>query len=243
MPPGCTITLSSTLTLTQNVTIHGEGATISGGNAVRVLLVNSGVSLTLDNLTIANANTSGSGGGIANAGTLTITNTTFSNNGAPDGGAIYQEAGAVNVLAVLTVTNSTFSGNSASGGGAIFTNGINATLTNTIVANSTGGNCAGTITDKGGNLADDNTCGVTQVTSAALNLGSLANNGGPTQTFALGAGSTAIDHSTCLQITDQRGLLRPDPLDAGVTTNCDSGAYESRTQPTRRRQPQLTPQR
>jgi len=57
----------------------------------------------------------------------------------------------------------------------------------------------------------------------------LQPNGGPTQTIALGAGSSAIDFTTCLQTTDQRGdgFPRPDPLDTGATTKCDAGAYES----------------
>jgi len=66
-------------------------------------------------------------------------------------------------------------------------------------------------------------------------LGSLQNNGGPTQTMALLSGSPAIDvgnpagctdglgHSLK---TDQRGMPRPDPEDKG---GCDMGAYESQS--------------
>jgi hypothetical protein len=55
-------------------------------------------------------------------------------------------------------------------------------------------------------------------------LGPLANNGGPTQTMALGAGSSAVDivpTVACGVTTDQRGIERP--FGAG----CDAGAYES----------------
>ncbi len=62
-----------------------------------------------------------------------------------------------------------------------------------------------------------------------MRLGSLANNGGPTQTHALLAGSDAIDAGNpatpgsggdaCLA-TDQRGVARPQ----GAT--CDIGAFE-----------------
>ena len=69
------------------------------------------------------------------------------------------------------------------------------TLKNTIVANSpTGGNCYGTITDGGGNLSyPDTTCpGI----NGDPMLGPLQNNGGPTETMALGPGSAAIDAGT-----------------------------------------------
>ncbi len=60
-------------------------------------------------------------------------------------------------------------------------------------------------------------------------LGPLANNGGPTQTHALLAGSPAIDAGNpatpgsggnACEATDQRGYARP----AGLA--CDIGAYE-----------------
>jgi hypothetical protein len=54
----------------------------------------------------------------------------------------------------------------------------------------------------------------------------LANNGGPTQTMALGAGSAAIDAGPSFPIvcpvTDQRGDLRPDASEQA----CDIGAFE-----------------
>jgi len=59
------------------------------------------------------------------------------------------------------------------------------------------------------------------------NLGSLADNGGPTQTFALLTGSSAInagDSTTCVASPvsnlDQRGVTRPQGA------QCDIGAYE-----------------
>jgi hypothetical protein len=49
-------------------------------------------------------------------------------------------------------------------------------------------------------------------------LDPLADNGGPTETMALRAGSPAIDLGSGCPPRDQRGVPR-----AGV---CDSGAYE-----------------
>jgi hypothetical protein len=69
---------------------------------------------------------------------------------------------------------------------------------------------------------------IENATPAQLNLQELDNNGGPTRTVALGAGSTAINHipaADCLnsqglqQETDQRGISR-------VGSDCDVGAFE-----------------
>jgi hypothetical protein len=138
------------------------------------------------------------------------------------------------------VTNTTFSGNTSavtSDGGGIANFGA-LTLKNSIIANSgTGGDChnggAGSLTADSHNLADDNTCSsATQKTSVQINLQSLAGNGGPTQTMALGAGSAAIDagnDTVCIAAPvnnlDQRGVTRPQG------SHCDIGAYELLTFP------------
>ncbi|MEJ5223832.1 MAG: CSLREA domain-containing protein, partial [Anaerolineales bacterium] len=89
-----TITLGSSLpTIVSGqgtLTIDGGGnITVSGNNLYRVMQVNSGADLTLQNLTIANGNAGlGSGGGIVNNGTLTVTGSTFSGNSADLGGGI-----------------------------------------------------------------------------------------------------------------------------------------------------------
>ena len=91
--------------------------------------------------------------------------------------------------------------------------------------------CAGFTAPASGqyNLITDTSCGSgspflvggSSTTAGALNLGALQNNGGPTQTMALGSGSAAIDAvpSGC-PATDQRGVARPQ----GAA--CDAGAYE-----------------
>src|SRR4051812_33565677 len=55
-PSSTPLTLSSTITLGQNVTVDGNGhkVTISGGGAVRVFAVNKGVIATLNELAIIN---------------------------------------------------------------------------------------------------------------------------------------------------------------------------------------------
>ncbi len=112
-----TITLGSSLPTIpnpENLTIDGttESITVDGASSFQILAVNSGATLTVNNLTLADGIT-GSGGAISNSGTLTVTNSTLSDNAASDtgpggGGGIYN-------LGMLTVTGSTFSGNDTTG--------------------------------------------------------------------------------------------------------------------------------
>jgi len=126
------ITLSSTLELSEKdgpEVIDGPGAsalTISGDNAVEVFLVDAGVTATLSGLTISGGMTNQSGGGISNAGTLSVTDCTISGNstttGAGGGGGGVYNAGT------LTITGSTVSGNTATpqdynAGGGIYSGG------------------------------------------------------------------------------------------------------------------------
>jgi hypothetical protein len=106
-------------------------------------------------------------------------------------------------------------------------------VSNTIIANNnTGGgfhDCnASVVTGGGGGYAcssdhniDSDGSGGPGFTTVAPMLGPLADNGGPTETYALLSGSSAIDNggSTCLS-TDQRGVTRPQGL------ACDIGAFE-----------------
>jgi hypothetical protein len=203
--------------------VNVSNSTITGntGNAIQ----NDGT-MTITNSTLSN-NSGGDGGAIQNVGALTVVNSTFTGNSASyGGGAIAGVGGSASIV------NSTFSGNSGPSGGNLWALYGSITLTNSILAGGGGGHdCSGTVTDGGGNLADDASCGFTQSSSknsaTSLNLGPLASNGGPTQTIALLTGSTAIDFATCLQPTDQRGFPRPD---AGET-KCDSGAYEYQDAP------------
>lgn len=107
-------------------------------------------------------------------------------------------------------------------------------------ANSpSGGNCVvSSAADGGGNLSDDDSCGFTDPTSmnntpAGLDPAGLQDNGGPTETIALVAGSAAIDmglDSICaaapVNNLDQRGFVRPVDGDGDSTAVCDIGAFE-----------------
>jgi hypothetical protein len=234
-----------------NVAVSNNTAFSSGGGIAN----NPGASLTVNNSTIsgntANIGTFAisSGGGIVNFGSMVVGNTTISGNqttgspGGAEGGGIFHAAGPSQTAS--TLTNVTLALNSApgTGGGGIFSQIPPPTFKNTIVANSpSGGDCRGTApASAGNNLSSDNNCGFTGPGDLhGLNplLGPLAENGGPTQTHALLAGSPAIDagsNSGC-PATDQRGVGRPiDGTNSGVP-RCDIGAYEYQPPP-----PTLTP--
>jgi hypothetical protein len=196
--------------------------------------------LILDNSTVSGNDAAifSSGGGIANSGTATVNNSTISLNFAQYRGGGIETLGGGN----LSINSTTISGNSIESccyGGGIDTSVGSVKLRNSIVANNSpsGGNCFdnGSITSKGYNLSSDRTCdfnGPGDMNNTNPLLGTLGNNGGPTQTIPLLSGSPAIDAgnpSGCTDgsghvlKTDQRGMPRPDKEDA---SGCDIGAYE-----------------
>ena len=194
-----TIPITSTLTISKNLTLDGSGqsVTLDGGNSVRVLSVNSGVTFTLNALTIAHGS-AGGGGGLAD------------------------------ITSTVSISNSTFANNSAGGGGGLSEIASNMSVGGSIVANNSGGNCFGPVLDQGYNLESGTDCGFTgtgdlQNTDPKLDPNGLQNNGGPTQTLALEPDSAAVDQiptgSSC-PATDQRGVSRPQG------PACDIGAFE-----------------
>ena len=176
-------------------------------------------------------NTAGTGGGAIDAfREFTVENSTFlSNTSGSEGGAVRGRTGATAVI-----NASTFSGNGTTGGnnmgGALKIDG-SVDLTNTIVADSTGGgDCfigfGSSLTTDRGNLIEDGSCSTSSPTRITADPGllAIASNGGPTQTMALSAGSPAIDagDAAACPATDQRGTARVNL--AG--DRCDVGAYE-----------------
>ena len=182
---GGTVNIDHSTFQGNNVLDPGNGGAIWSAAGGKVNIANSTFT----------ANAAPSSGAIRNfSGTMTVANSTFSNNQ-----AITFAGGAIENSDTLAVTNSTFSTNSAGvgyGGGAIYNSGT-ATFKNSIFTDSTQGNCSGpnAITDGGGNLrwpVADTACPGT-IPFGDPKLGALADNGGSTQTMALGVASAAID--------------------------------------------------
>lgn len=228
---------SGTLTIT-NSTISGNAADVDGGG----IYINFSGTLNLNSSTL-NGNTAvGSGGGIFNntSGTVNATNNTIDGNSAGDnGGGIFNRA-------TITFNNNTVTSNSANAGGGVY-NDFTATLNSTIVALNTavdgtdilGRGDRGTPFTGTYNLIGnaDGSAGLAPATNqlgTTLNpinpqIGALANNGGPTFTRALLAGSPAIDKGNSPGLTvDQRGLIRPVDNLSIINTGdgSDIGAYE-----------------
>ena len=131
---GQTITLGSTLTLSKNVTITAAGVapvTVTGNNTFTIFVVNTGITATLDTLTItgglapthtlpAGGTSGGLGGGILTQGPLTVSNCTIMDNGVTAGTKTPGEGGGIYVQGIsggsLMLVNSTVTGNTATGG-------------------------------------------------------------------------------------------------------------------------------
>lgn len=200
---GTTIYLDSTLTLLQNVTIDGSALaskiTISGNDMYRVIEINTSITVTLNSLIIAHglSHTGEPGGGISNnGGTLTIINSSISNNSVEnigDGGGIRNYNGTLTVIdsnisnniaeeygggiynsnGVLTVTNSIISGNAAGSGGGIFTVGQTHDHIVTITGSTISNNNA---TEFGGGIENSNS--IVTITNTTFSENSSLSDGG-----------------------------------------------------------------
>lgn len=174
------------------------------------------------------------GGGIDNTGSLTVSDSTISDNNGEvgdngsggEGSAGILNSGALDVTASTVVHNIHGTGIESTGG--------TASLAATVLAEMYPFyDCSGLITDGGYNLDDDGTCGFSATNDSFSHvepyLGPLQDNGGPTETNepALGSpllndiptGSSANGITLCPS-TDQRGIARPQG------SECDIGAVE-----------------
>jgi hypothetical protein len=177
--------------------------------------------------------------------TVTITNSTISSNRVLGDGTIHEGggyeaipsgtgAGIFNYRegATLVLSHVTLADNIAYySGGAIYNTGT-VSIGNSLIK----GDCAGSgsLVTRSYNIESPaDTCGFDEnnddqvVSVGALRLGSLEDNGGPTNTHALllDPDSVAIDvipSAMCGVATDQRGEPRP----AGAESKCDVGSFE-----------------
>jgi hypothetical protein len=222
-------------TLRSNTAQYGGGLYVYGDTHVR------------DSSFEGNAASPGSGGAIFNANELRVVNSTLSRNAADtDGGAIYSNYRTY-VYSSSIVDNDADHDRDETGGngGGVYALGalgsefliLNVLFAyNTVLDAPIYNDCSGTLDAFGWNLfGDPSGCTIDGPwgTVTPATIGPLQDNGGPTRTHALLAGSEAIDpasgSTSCVDDggedmpTDQRGALR-------VTgTRCDIGAFEYRT--------------
>lgn len=120
-----TISLSSTKTITTSTTIDGGGKITLNGAGQRLFIVNSGATLTLQNIVLTGGyGPPDPGGAISNAGHLVLSNTTVQNSTNSN-----YSGGAIATTGPLIITNSTLVHNIAGNGGAIFATGAAAKVT------------------------------------------------------------------------------------------------------------------
>lgn len=173
-------------------------------------------------------NSADHGAAIYNVNNIDIVNSTIYNNTAnASGGAVYNESG-VTTLSFVTLDENLPSGLRRIAGSVY--------IRNTILANDSNNNCAGTIIDDGGNIEFAmGSCTFTKTDSVAgdPNLAALASG-----YYPLNSGSLAINTVDSCTVSsfsqnfspyspgnvvtnDQRGAPRP------YGTKCDKGAFES----------------
>jgi hypothetical protein len=192
---GGTITLTSgnELYIDKNLTIQGPGAgllTVYGGSSnteSRIFEVGPGATVALSGLTIDHGGGhasagglpngqlyDGSGGGILNRGTLTISGCTLSNNSADSGPDSTTSGGAIYNAGVLTVNGCTLINNHANYGGGIYNLGT---------ATVSGGNVSNNAARAGGGIfnfctATVSGCTLSTNTATAVNAGGAIYNAG-----------------------------------------------------------------
>ena len=235
-----------------NLTSSSVRHNTSGGDGGGIFA--SAANLTISGSTISGNDTTGAthqGGGVffAGSGTLTLTNSTLSGNEATGfGGGLSAQSGTTANLQSATIARNIADADSdatGDGGGLHQASGSSVKLKNTIVAQNldTGGeapdcNANSGITSQGHNLIGANTSCLTASTGDQIGtlatpidpkLAQLAQNGGPTLTSALLAGSPAVNAANpatpgsggnACAATDQRGAPR------SLGGRCDIGAYE-----------------
>ncbi|HWI17942.1 MAG TPA: CSLREA domain-containing protein [Vicinamibacterales bacterium] len=207
------------------------GTEISTGGAISNV---SGRGLTPD-LWVRNSTFSdnqawtGGGGAIMNRGSARISNSTISGNTASFGGGVLTEFPPAptgresTALSYTTIVHNR-------GGGLRRTGDVPVGIGNSIVAfntpvfGSAPANCMGGVTTSNTSIENDITCGFAGSGDMVMTnpmIGPLADNGGPTLTHALLAGSPAIDAgSPTPEHRDQRNYPRP------VFGGPDIGAFE-----------------
>ncbi|HXF85766.1 MAG TPA: YDG domain-containing protein [Anaerolineales bacterium] len=225
-----TLTPSDAPSVPQLTDVTFSGNTGRGGGGL--YLGNSNA--ILNNVTFDSNIAQRRGGGMFNENSNpTLVNVTFYNNVSNDSFADPRGGGGMmNLDSDPVLNNVTFSGNnSAVIGGDAMRNvqNSNPVINNSIFWGDTDdeitGDGTGSLTLRDsvvqGGCPSGATC--TNVINANPNLGTLADNGGFTQTIAIGTGSSALDaggvNAACAA-TDQRGVARPEG------PACDIGAFE-----------------
>lgn len=196
----------SGIVVNQNLTIEGQGASataVDGGGTGTVFTIDSGVTVTFQNLTIQNGSAWFGGGILNEGGAVTLNNTVIAGNQVFGYGA-----GIFNAGGTVLLNNSTLSGNTSFiyGGGIFSESGAVAISNSTISENSAfnfgGGlfNESGTLTIVGstfsGNSADNFGGGIFNSDTASLLNSTFSGNSAGYGGGIFNSGALEISSST-----------------------------------------------
>ncbi|MBS1795149.1 MAG: carboxypeptidase regulatory-like domain-containing protein [Acidobacteria bacterium] len=237
--------------------VHVTGNTAVTGGPAGGIYFAGGFAATsnriIDSTFSNNASGTSCGGFYSGGDTLVVVNSTFYGNSAQTGGAFCSDSST-------TLRNVTIYGNSTTlGGGAFYHGAGTLNFGNSIVAGNTANSGppeifnpnAGNVVSNGSNLVGDSpgdaaatTSPIAYQTSDILDtpplVGALQNNGGPTPTLALLAGSPAIDRGNPALAVDPSNADTPVSRDqrdfrrtafGGLAEIVDIGAVEYNSTP------------
>lgn len=208
---------------TGNSAVDGGGMYLSGGSSSTV---------SLRRGTVAANAASGRGGGVFvdHPQSVDLTNVTVHGNGAPRGGGFMLGTDPMSEGAPTTLDHVTLTANVAAVGANVAIDVGELVVGRSIVAEPAGGgtNCdsSGSVTSQGRSFLSDASCGSVPtdvISGASALLGTLADNGGFSQTRLPGAGSPVLGMvpvAECDLTDDQRGGARP------LGPACEAGSVE-----------------
>ena len=215
--------MMTTISLVQTTVVGNEIDEPMPGNGGG-LHAGGAASVTVDQSTFSNnAAREGAGLWIAGPSTLLLDRSTVSTNTATeDGGGVYDNGGAE-----ITLRDATVALNSAGGdGGGLLSQSESFSFSNTVLASNmadgSGADCSGSFATSFGFVQNADGCDLSgdPIAGSDPMLGPLADNGGPTLTHRPMQGSPLIDMGSSDFDVDQRGMPR-------VIEQADIGSVEA----------------
>jgi CSLREA domain-containing protein len=223
-----TLTQKVQLTINKSLTLKGSGsedtviqaAIRPGGANFRVLSVLAGNNVRISGVTVRNGKVGVGGGGIHNAGFLTLTSSVISGNSAADGwgGGIYNEG-------ILTLTSSVISGNSAADGwgGGIYNAGALTLTSSTVSGNSANKGW-------GGGVYNEKTLMLTNSTVSGNSAadgwgGGIYNQGALAMTNSTISGNSALDGWGGGIYNEGRLTLSSSTVSGNIATESGGGIF------------------
>jgi CSLREA domain-containing protein len=210
--------------INRSVRLNGPGAsqlTISGNNASRVFNIQSGVTVTIADLTIANGKVTGgnSGGNILNNGALTLTNCNiYGGSTTNSGGGIFSAGPS------LTLTDCNVGGTAAGQANSAFIYGgiWSSAGTLTMTGGSISGNSSGGINVAGG-TANLSNVAITNNSFASASGGGIGISGGAANITNCLIANNSANAGAGIAITSGSGTIVNSTISTNNPSTCGTG--------------------